>query len=355
VRFEPILPSGAERMMKQDRLQIHLDLRRAVQRFRPDYVLLPSGDLNTAMMGLFRASGMGGLPGRIPGEIGVHFGWGAGALTRKERLRDELHAWQLSLAGWRRVHVVNHLFYEWIQARGGALARRCDLLPHPVQPNRRVRDESRARLGLPIGGRILGVAGVIDRRKAVKELLDAFRAAALEPTDRVLLAGPLTASHRQTLSAHYQDLLADGRLLVLDRFFDANDTQDALSAMDIVCAPYPGFSGLSSVLLEGLAAGRPLLSNRRGWCQMIVERFQAGWTCTIEDHRDFTKAIQTAFEGCESYRPSDATARLLAFHSPDNFARSFLRGVREWAGVGAGHEYRSWSWVTDALTPPARS
>src|SRR4051794_32043660 len=139
VRFEPILPSGAERMMKQERLQIHMDLRRAVQRFGPDYVLLPSGDLNTAVMGLFRASGMGGLPGRIPGEIGVHFGWGAGALPRKERLRDELHAWQLSLAGGRRVHVVNPLFYEWIQPRGGARARRCDLLPHPVQPNRRVR------------------------------------------------------------------------------------------------------------------------------------------------------------------------------------------------------------------------
>jgi glycosyltransferase involved in cell wall biosynthesis len=355
VRFEAVLPSGAERMVKNERLKFHTDLREAVRRFEPDYVLVPSGDQNTAVMGLFRLAGLGGLPGRRPGEIGIHFGWGSGARTSKEVMRDRLHALQLSLSGWRRAHLVNHLFYEWVQARGGALAARSHLLPHPVKANHKTRDEGRRQLGLPLDGRMLGISGVIDRRKAVRELLDAFIAANTDPTDRLLLAGPLTPAHRKMIERDYQPLVASGRLILLDRFFDADATQEALASMDIVCTPYPGFSGLSSVLLEGMAAGRPILTNRSGWCQMMVERFDAGWVCDVTDPEAFTRTIRTAFSACAAYRPSPATTRLLDFHAPENFAESFLHGLRELAGMPATPQLRSWSWVTHGLAPWAAS
>src|SRR4051812_38616746 len=62
------LPSGTSRVQKRERWKLHTDLRETVRRHRPDYVLAPSGDPHTDVMGLYRAAGLGGLPGRLPGE-----------------------------------------------------------------------------------------------------------------------------------------------------------------------------------------------------------------------------------------------------------------------------------------------
>jgi glycosyltransferase involved in cell wall biosynthesis len=347
VTVAPVLPSGHLRVVNNQPWRLHTDLREAVVRYRPAYVFAPTGDAHTERMGLFRLAGRPPLPGNCPGEAGIHLGLSDPPATVQQTMRDRLHRLKLRTSGWTRLHLVNALFYERISAAGGSLAARCALLPHPVQPNTNDQAESRRQLGLPPDGRIVGVSGIIDYRKAVRELLTAFRQAAPRPTDRVLLAGPIEPRHHATLAEH-EDLIRSGRLLVLDRFFDAESTRKAMSAMDIICTPYPGFTWLSSVLLEALAAGRPILANRQGWCRMIVDRFQAGWTCDVTNPADFAAAMRAALEGCESYTPSEATSRLLQFHSPENFAASFLEGVRTHAGL-PGLPVRSWPWVLEAV------
>jgi len=60
VRFDGTLPSGYDRVMKRERWKLHTDLRAAVTQTRPDYVLAPSGDPHTDVMGVFRLTGLGG-------------------------------------------------------------------------------------------------------------------------------------------------------------------------------------------------------------------------------------------------------------------------------------------------------
>jgi glycosyltransferase involved in cell wall biosynthesis len=300
------------------------------------------------MMGLFNVSGLGGLPKHVPGEVGIHFGRGAGAASARQVAGDWLAWLKLRSSGWRHVHLVNLMFYEWVQSQGGALAQMCSLLPHPVKPNPKDKIQSRRDLGLPLDGTIIGIAGLIDYRKAVAELLTAFRRATDDPQHRLLLAGPIEEKHRRRIDGEFRDLVDSGRLLLVDRFLDADSNQTALSAMDVVCTPYPRFAALSGVLLEGLAAGRPILTNRLGWCRRIVEQFDAGWTCDVLDPEDFTRGIRTAFERCASHRASEATARLLAFHEPQNFAAGFLQRLRAFAGLSP-ITVRSWSWVVEGL------
>ena len=199
-------------------------------------------------------------------------------------------------------------------------------------------------IGIPLDGRVIGIAGIIDYRKAVAELLAAFRRSSNRQSDRLLLAGPVDKVHKRTLDEGYRDLVEAGRIIVVDRFLSATENQRALAAMDVVCTPYPGFIALSSVLLEGLAAGRPVLSSNIGWCEAIVKRFRAGWTCDVLNPEDFANALRTALDECEAYRQTDATSRLLAFHAPENFAESFLEGLRAFAKLPP-REFRSWSWV----------
>ena len=63
------------------------------------------------------------------------------------------------------------------------------------------------RLLLDTEGRYLGLLGSLDRRKAVPELLAAFREAQLAPTDRLLLAGGLDPAYAALIAEHYNDLL----------------------------------------------------------------------------------------------------------------------------------------------------
>jgi glycosyltransferase involved in cell wall biosynthesis len=121
-----------------------------------------------------------------------------------------------------------------------------------------------------------------------------------------------------------------------------------MTALDVVCTPYPGFGGLSSTLLEGVAAGRPILAHGYGWTRAIVRRFNLGSTCDVLDHAAFTRAMRAALDHCDEYEETEAIRRLLTFHLPENFAESWVAGIRASRGLAA-QPLHPWSWVEEAV------
>lgn len=356
VGIDASVPPAKERLALRDRPRIYQNLRATVARLRPDYVLVPSGDVATTMMGLCRAIGRGGLPGGVAGEVGILYGFGLSRATAKQHAKDIFYESTWRWSSWEKFHMNNMLVYEAILAHGGSLARRAALFPHPIPPNPRLgKVESRRLLGLPEDGRYLGLAAEIDRRKAIDRLLAAFRAATSRPDDRILLAGRLSAEFAALIASDYADMVRDGRLLLIDRFIDIHEADLVNSALDIVCTPYPGFGHLSSALLHGVAAGRPVLVNDFGWPRALVRRFQLGWLCDVLDPGAFTRTIREAFDRCEDYRETEGTRRLLAFHTPENYAESWLVRLRDVTGRPAPDGHRSWSWVLEGIDPERRT
>ena len=90
IRIHASVPPANPRMALGDRLQIHNNLRETIDQVRPDYVLVPSGDGQTTLMGLHRIAGRGGLPRRTRGEVGIHYGMGPAKLTAKDYAKDLL-------------------------------------------------------------------------------------------------------------------------------------------------------------------------------------------------------------------------------------------------------------------------
>jgi glycosyltransferase involved in cell wall biosynthesis len=346
VRFLPALPEASQSYAYRERLSVHRDLREAVRRFEPDHVLIPSGDAQATAMTLYRALFRGAVPGRVPCEVGIHFGLGSAAMSAASALKDRLNLLNLAVSGASRIHLVNLLFYQ--QARNlGALGRRFVLLPHPVSPFDRMNpSEARRRLGVPEDGRYLGLAGSLDSRKAISELIAAFRRATPSARDRLLLAGWMNQAHQRTIEDQHQDLVASGRLIVINRFLDQQTFQAAISALDVVCTPYPRFAGLSSTLLEGVAAGRPILANDYGWSREIVRKFSLGWTCDVLDVPRFAEAIATALARSPEYMETEAVKRLLAFHTPENFGATWCQAIAERQSL-PGPSPHSWSWVEE--------
>ncbi len=345
VRFEPILPYANPGVPLGERWRVHRDLREAVRQIEPDYVLIPSGDAQWTAMPLFRFAGLAAIPGRIPCEVGIHFGFGSVGPRVKDRLRDVFNRVNLSATGLRRIHVVNHLYYERLRKLGWG--ENLTLMPHPVAANPRPSKEaSRRRLDVPVEGQYIGLAASIDSRKAIAEFLAAFRAANV-PNARLLLAGWMNNTHQRTIEEGYGDLLREGRLVLRKGFLEPDVFQTVLTALDVVCTPYPRFEGLSSTLLEGVAAGRPVLTDAFGWSETMVRRFGLGASCDVLNHAAFTRAIRTALEQSGEYRESEAVRRLLAFHTPENFALGWIQGIRKTLGQPAD-PIRSWDWVCEA-------
>jgi glycosyltransferase involved in cell wall biosynthesis len=202
----------------------------------------------------------------------------------------------------------------------------------------------RRLLGIPEDGRYIGLAASIDSRKAVLELLTAFRAVA-GPGERALLAGDINNTHWNTITKQFGDLVANGRLCVIRRFLSQTEYQAALAALDVVCTPYPRFGGLSSTLLEGVAAGRPILADNFGWSAEVVRRFRLGWTCDVLDQEQFNRAVRTALDEAGNYRRSDEAARLLAFHTAQNFSDHWLAGIDRALGRPV-RSVKTWEWVS---------
>ena len=352
VRFEPTLPPASPWLPMGERLRVHRDLRAAVRRLRPGYVLIPSGDAQATFMSPFRLVGLGNVPNRVPCEVGIHFGAGQTGASLRRRLRNDLNAAGLRLSGLTRVHLVNFLFYEDL-VRSAPDQSRFTLMPHPVpRPASVEKEEARRRLGAPADGIYIGLAASIDSRKAVKEFLVAFRRVARQG-ERVLLAGVINRTHAETIRTDFGDLVTDGRLVVINRFLTHSEYQTALMALDVVCTPYPGFEGLSSTLLEAVAAGRPVLANDAGWTRSVVRRFALGWLCDVTNVDAFAGALRRALDGAATFRADAATQRLLEFHAPENFALHWTQGLGTLLGRSPATP-RSWEWVMESVPQALR-
>ena len=351
VDIQPVLNVEDAGLGMKSRFRHLANLKDAVRRHRPDYVLVPSGDGVTTAMGLANLVGRGGLPGGVAAEVGIHYGHGLKDIGVGRRSKDLIYGFTQGLSSWRTIHYMSMTNHEWIRSLGGPLAGRADLMPHPVPASPRLDPgECRRRLGMPGDGRYIGLVAELDARKAIPELLAAFRSAA-GPCDRLLLAGRLHGPFAELIEAEYRDLLGRRQLLLMNHYIDLETSDLAHGALDVVCTPYPRFGQLSSAMLHGIAAGKPVLANDFGWMSAMIRRFGFGWACDIHDPAAFASTIGQALDQAQVYRESEATRRLLEFHLPSNFAEKWLEGVRDAMGLPPSKTIKSWTWVLEALEP----
>src|SRR5689334_2163621 len=112
VQFDVTLPAADPRLLRQERWRLHNDLRRAVRRSRPDYVLVPSGDAHATFLPMFHLAGAGALPYKCPAEFGIHYGLGTAAVRSQDKIKDWVQRKNFTWSGANRIHVVSFLFYE---------------------------------------------------------------------------------------------------------------------------------------------------------------------------------------------------------------------------------------------------
>ncbi len=336
---------GAGRLHAPRAVHIFREFCRAVERHKPDRVLLPSADVMTfgALAGVPRSAAS--AIARAPIDVCLHSGPGG---MRDESVGQRARAWlmpfALRRAPWARIRFLNPLVVDAMKARAAGSRLQLSCMPNPVPVSRGLdRHQSRERLGLPTSGRYLCATGGLGLSwKGTDRLLEAFRRMRRRPTDRLLLAGASGPKVRALIAARYQGLINEQRLLTLDRFLSSHDIDAVCTAADVVCVPYPKFARVSGVLLRGVAAGRPVVSTDTGWCGEVVRRFGLGTTCDATDLNVLVASLERALD-IEGERFAHPLAALfMRYHSIGNFVAHWLGEPSACQGGDAGEFPYTW-------------
>ncbi len=288
---------------------------------------------------------------------------------------DPRSPWRAALRRWRRFRRLARepwrtvfSFDPQAAAFGGAACKRLAgssrTLPDPVQHQPLApRAESRQKLRIPSDGRYLGVLGQLRHNKGVAPLLRVFRdcQGSLAPDDRLLLAGRCEPSIRTLVRDRYADLVASGRVVLLDRMLSPDEFAAAFSASDVVSALYSGHPYSSSVVTRAAAAGRPVVCADYGWCGDVVRRFGLGEACPavgtepIDCAQQLAGCVQRAFDRSMRRHPTEGAERFVRYNSAENFVAHWTARLRERIGLPAGPVLR-WSQVCEApgLSSPLR-
>lgn len=333
--------------------QLMQTILQAIEQVRPDYLVAPSADSQSLMLAITNLLGRKTLPKSVH-SVGVfHAGYAGTVDNWQDYLKDQVYRFSWRYAPWSRMLLVNPVVYECILRENPILAKRTGLLPDPVPPLQPSdRSSARKLLNIPEEGRYIGFVGTMDHRKAIPELLQAFRAATSQPTDRLLLAGFIYPQHREVLEREFADLLQQQRIILLDRFLSVEEMQASFSAIDVAAVLQYSRPGLSCNLLKAITAHRPVLVDEYGYTGMLTRRFQLGQTCRVLEPDSVVQAIRASLDQSADYRISPAARRLIEFHHPTNFADTILKDLYTRLGIPTSNSFQSWEWVNEGVAEP---
>ena len=355
VSFTGPLPAVNPGLAPRDRLASTRNLLSCLREVRPDFSMIPSADAQSTGLGLMHSVGLYSREQFGPVEGTLHYGYGFAAKEPKDRVKEWVYSQTCRHSPFSSVNFVNFAYYEFARANRLLPAERMRCVGDPVpQPVRIGRVAARHLLGLDPGHRYIGLFGSLDRRKAVPEMLAAFRAASLGSSSHLVLGGRLDAAYAQLLADDYSDMVKDGSIIVMDRFLSDRELECAYEALDVAVIAYYRFSGLASLALKAVAAGTPFIAHDFGWLRVLAGRFGVGETTDIFDVARFANSMRRSLQSAEQRKPDAAAGRLLKFHEQDNFARRMTSGLRQAVGAPPVATF-DWEWVLEGVPPERRS
>ena len=366
-------------------------LRSAIRAAEPQHVYVPYGNLLARF-----ASWPGEIRRRLAAPqveaetllIGGRYVLPDGSW--RGRLRRRLNVMQLARSPWTTIFHLDRRAVGEIQRLHPRLRARVRLMPDPVDPATKLEKlAARRLLGLRENGKIIVVAGLIELRKGVPQLVEALRR--IPTGTRLVLAGKadpavfrptategatdffILNSNGSTLSGYSwgtvgdqpvvrdwlhrngRDLLQSDRVESLDRYLDAREFAAAIDGADVVAALYPGHAHSSSIVVAAAAAGRPVLGIDSGWIGESVRQFDLGVVCRHDNPEDVVRGLREALELSTAYRLTPRGDFFVAYNSVANFGAHWSRRLRERLELPSAPELLEWPATLDFTSPASRT
>lgn len=348
INFDTSLPEVMSGTSLRQRREFAENVINAVQRVNPNYLISISADYESLFFAFKEFFQRQTLPKILHSSGIFHYGYSGALSDLSDYAKQLIYSLTWRYSPWSRLLMVNPLIYEAIKHQSDSFSKRVGLVPNPVHSSVYFdKETARKILNIPTDGRYIGFIGRMDNRKAIPELLAAFKDAELAPTDYLLLLGKLEPEYKQLIESQFADLLSKNRLILLDRHLTVNELSAGFCALDVAAILQYKRPNLSCNLLQAIAARRPVITNNYGYTGMIAERFDVGWSCDMSDHQALVSTLKRGLDESETYVVSPKTERLIQFHHPSNYANTVLLGLKDLLGLDSLNQVKSWEWVFD--------
>ena len=236
----------------------------------------------------------------------------------------------LKARGLRCLFTIDETLYDHVQARYPEASGLLQYVSDPVDlEGEGSRQVIRERMGIPPDSVVLLVFGVLAARKGIDVLLDATCDDIFPHRVVLLLAGPQDPEVRELLAGPVaQSLRAEGRLFERDRFQADQEEFEAFLAADIVWVGYRAFYGMSAVMIQAGAMGRPVLATDQGMIGWMTERYGLGPVVAVERAGDVALVIAgLADEPALIERYANNGRSLATHHTGRDFARQVCEAL----------------------------
>ena len=166
-------------------------------------------------------------------------------------------------------------------------------------------DLLRSELGIDKSRKIFCLVGVLDRRKGVRELLEAAMTIPESDGKRicVLLVGKLQSDQEPEILALLKLMKQSSaiQVLLLNEFVPDTEIQKYYELSDVILTTYQKHMGASSALIRAALAKRPVLSSDYGLMGEIVRRRQMGLTIDTTQPKEIARGILAFLEDRPEY------------------------------------------------------
>ena len=326
VRFCVDLPLSHERWVNA-RPEANA-LATAIDQFRPDHVVVPSGDF--ILNGLLVSPSARRAVRRVGGcDLIVHNFFQAyprqGEKDTFWRMLDKL---AVDFAPGMQIHTVDPFATSSDAKRLSYFRKRVLPLPHPHarSDNTTSKLEARAKLGLDPTKRIVAAIGDIGARKGTNLFIDSFTAANTSPETCILLAGRVTRQTRIALN-NAARLVRDGRITIRNEFLSDEEFSLSYRAADAYWAGYPRHIGIASSLLFAADRQTPAIGSDFGCVGWMIEEYGLGKTFA-PTRAAMVEALEWFDTSRELKVDSDGRERLLSYHTLERFGDAITAAVR---------------------------
>ncbi|MBN2200416.1 glycosyltransferase [bacterium] len=228
--------------------------------------------IDVIMTTLFYADVLGPIAGRIAGVRGI-FSWET--ISAPEWLISRrLWPYRFVIRLADGVVSVSRATAEWLHAKRGVPINKIRVIPYSVDLNRFATGEGesvRRRLGIRPRDVVVGMVGRLHPQKGQTYLIQAApRIIHREPRVRFVLIGD--GESRQELEAQVRNAGLEKRFLFLGF---RQDVHKILHAIDIFTLPSL-YEGLPNVILEAMAAGKPVVATSVDGTKELIEHGKTG-------------------------------------------------------------------------------
>jgi glycosyltransferase involved in cell wall biosynthesis len=156
-------------------------------------------------------------------------------------------------------------------------------LPDPVEIDNRANPHSekiRKSLAIKHDRKVFLLFGALDGRKGIYQLLEAISLLPSELCQQLclLLVGGTNPIEQGQIESKVKTVCQNKPVQIIEsyQFVPEADVTAYFQLADLVLAPYQKHAGMSGILLQAAAAGKPILSSNYGLMGEIVKKYQLG-------------------------------------------------------------------------------